>query len=74
MKYCPFCGWPEDEPYDVASRHRTTQGQTVWARCVCGSLQVRIVGAAGSRIVARSRPDADAGAGVTVPTDADCRS
>jgi hypothetical protein len=70
VKYCPFCGWPEDETYTEASRHRTSQGQTVWTRCVCGSLQMRTVDATGSRIVARSRPDADAA--VTVP--ADCRS
>lgn len=57
MKYCPFCGWPEDETYVEASRHRTMQGQTIWTRCVCGSLQMRIAAAGGSRVVARSRPD-----------------
>lgn len=55
VKRCPFCGWPEDERYDEASRHRTSEGQTVWTRCVCGSLQMRIVDASGSRVVARSR-------------------
>lgn len=55
MNLCPFCGWPEDELFNLASQHRTSEGQTVWTRCVCGSLQMRIVGAAGSRIVARSR-------------------
>lgn len=62
MKHCPFCGWPENDPYVEASRHHTAEGQTVWTRCVCGSLQMRIVGAAGSRIVARSRPDHEVGA------------
>ena len=55
MNLCPFCGWPEDDLFDLASQHRTTEGQTVWTRCVCGSLQMRVVGATGSRIVARSR-------------------
>ena len=58
MNRCPFCGWPEDE-VDVASWHHTTEGQTVWTRCVCGSLQMRVVGLSGSRIVARSRGDVD---------------
>jgi hypothetical protein len=55
VKHCPFCGWPEDELYIEASRHRASVGQTVWTRCVCGSLQMRVVDAAGARVVARSR-------------------
>jgi hypothetical protein len=55
VNLCPFCGWPEAELFDVASRHRTTEGQTVWTRCACGSLQMRVLGPTGSRIVARSR-------------------
>jgi len=55
VKRCPFCGWPEDELYEEASRHRTSEGQTVWTRCVCGSLQMRIAGSSGTRVVARSR-------------------
>jgi hypothetical protein len=60
VNLCPFCGWPEAELFDVASRHRTTEGQTVWTRCACGSLQMRVLGRTGSRIVARSRGRLDA--------------
>lgn len=37
---------------------RTPDGQTVWTRCGCGSLQMRLVDEAGARIVARGRPAA----------------
>ncbi|MHA6618818.1 hypothetical protein [Pseudonocardia sp. DLS-67] len=37
---CPVCGWPTTEPYQVVSRHRTSEGMIVWSRCACGSLQV----------------------------------
>jgi hypothetical protein len=54
---CPHCGWPDHaEPFQVVSRHATGGGQTVWTRCGCGSLQVRVVDAHGTRIVSRSRP------------------
>ena len=53
---CPYCGRPDAEPFQVLSRHRTSAGQTVWARCQCGSLQTRERDAAGERIAARSRP------------------
>ncbi|MGP2441263.1 hypothetical protein [Streptomyces sp. JW3] len=55
---CPHCGWPDGaEPYQVVSRHRTATGHTVWSRCACGSLQMRVVvDGGGSRVVSRSRP------------------
>ncbi len=54
---CPHCGWPDDaEPFQVVSRHETAAGRTVWTRCGCGSLQVRVIDADGIRIVSRSRP------------------
>ncbi|NJP48674.1 hypothetical protein HCJ93_00940 [Streptomyces sp. SBST2-5] len=54
---CPYCGWPDHaEPFQVVSRHGTSAGSTVWTRCGCGSLQVRVVGDEGMRIVSRSRP------------------
>lgn len=53
---CPYCGRPDAEPFRVLSRHRTSTGQTVWARCTCGSLQMRVRDAAGERITARSHP------------------
>ncbi|MGP4049546.1 hypothetical protein [Streptomyces sp. 2A115] len=54
---CPHCGWPDGaEPFQVVSRHTTAAGHTVWTRCGCGSLQVRVVDASGMRVVSRSRP------------------
>ena len=54
---CPHCGWPDDaEPFQVVSGHGTAQGRTVWTRCGCGSLQVRVVDGCGVRVVSRSRP------------------
>ena len=53
---CPYCGYPDAEPFQVLSRHRTSAGQTLWTRCKCGSLQVRVRDAAGEQITARSRP------------------
>lgn len=58
---CPYCGWPDDgEPFRLVSRHTTAAGSTVWTRCGCGSLQVRVADDRGSRVVTRSRPPADA--------------
>ncbi|MEV0220560.1 hypothetical protein [Streptomyces sp. NPDC050704] len=54
---CPHCGWPDRaEPFQVVSRHTTSAGHTVWTRCGCGSVQVRVVDATGMRVVSRSRP------------------
>ena len=54
---CPHCGWPDSaEPFQVLSRHSTTTGHTVWTRCGCGSLQMRVVDGRGVRVVSRSRP------------------
>ncbi|MBT2422503.1 hypothetical protein J7F01_31240 [Streptomyces sp. ISL-22] len=59
---CPHCGWPDGtDPYRVVSRHTTAAGSTVWTRCACGSLQVRVVDARGMRVVSRSRPAAPSG-------------
>ncbi|MDQ0952756.1 hypothetical protein QFZ24_006679 [Streptomyces phaeochromogenes] len=56
---CPYCGWPDRaEPFQVVSRHGTAAGHTVWTRCGCGSLQMRVVDARGMNIVSRSRPAA----------------
>lgn len=38
---CRHCGWPDSEPYEVVSRHATTEGVIVYTRCVCGVLHVR---------------------------------
>jgi hypothetical protein len=64
---CPYCGWPDRaEPFQVVSRHGTAGGQTVWTRCGCGSLQVRVVDARGMRVLSRSEgaePSPRAGGG-----------
>jgi hypothetical protein len=38
--FCPCCGWPTAEPYQVVSRHQTSEGTIIWSRCACGRLQV----------------------------------
>lgn len=54
---CPHCGRPDRaEPFQVVSRHVTAAGHTVWTRCGCGSLQVRVVDERGMRVVSHSRP------------------
>ncbi|WP_031482191.1 hypothetical protein [Streptomyces bicolor] len=54
---CPHCGWPDGaEPFQVLSRHGTAAGHTLWTRCGCGSLQMRVVDGRGTRVVSRSRP------------------
>ncbi|GAA2249791.1 hypothetical protein [Streptomyces indiaensis] len=60
---CPHCGRPDGAgPFRVLSRHLTATGHTEWARCRCGSLQVRVADGRGTRVVSRSRPAAAAGA------------
>ncbi|WP_369197941.1 hypothetical protein [Streptomyces djakartensis] len=59
---CPHCGWPDaGEPFRLLSRHATAAGRTEWTRCGCGSLQVRVVDARGTRVVSRGGPAAAAG-------------
>ena len=54
---CPHCGRPDGaEPFQVVSRHATAAGCTLWTRCACGSLQVRMVDGCGTRVVSRSSP------------------
>lgn len=54
---CPYCGWPDGaEPFQVLSRHGTAAGHTMWTRCGCGSLQMRVADGRGTRVVSRSRP------------------
>lgn len=60
MTTCPYCSWPDSEPTDVLSEHRTAEGLTVWSRCPCGSLQVRLAAAGGVRLLAWGRPHAAA--------------
>jgi hypothetical protein len=58
---CPICGWPDAQPFQVVSRQRTSEGLTVWTRCACGSLQVRVLDESGVRVVARGPAEAQAG-------------
>ncbi|WP_395107292.1 hypothetical protein [Actinomadura sp. SCN-SB] len=37
---CRWCGRREDEPMHVVSRHLTSTGLIVYARCRCGLLRV----------------------------------
>lgn len=53
---CPHCGRGDAEPPQVVSRHHTSTGLTIWTRCHCGSLQVRVRTERGVRTIARSRP------------------
>ncbi|MQA07029.1 MAG: hypothetical protein GEU98_00525 [Pseudonocardiaceae bacterium] len=50
------CGWPEGQPEGqpmvMVSQHPTPEGLTVYTRCACGTLQVRL-GSAGAPVVAR---------------------
>ncbi|MEF9908066.1 hypothetical protein [Streptomyces sp. P9-A2] len=56
---CPYCGWPDGaEPFQLVSRHSSAAGSTVWTRCGCGSLQVRVVDGHGAHVVTRGRPPA----------------
>ncbi|MFG2000720.1 hypothetical protein ACGFNU_16405 [Spirillospora sp. NPDC048911] len=41
MDDCPRCGWPEDETYEVLSRHLTSDGVVSYTRCACGEVQMR---------------------------------
>ncbi|MGP3942633.1 hypothetical protein [Streptomyces sp. 6N106] len=52
---CTYCGADDDDTFTVISRHRTSVGTTVWLRCFCGALQVRVISRAGARIVASGR-------------------
>jgi hypothetical protein len=36
---CPCCGWPAAEPFQVVSRHVTSEGTLTWSRCACGRLR-----------------------------------
>jgi len=38
MDTCPRCGWDQRDPYEIVSRHRTSAGEVVYTRCVCGLL------------------------------------
>jgi hypothetical protein len=48
--FCPRCGWPTVEPFEVVSRHLTSEGTITWIRCACGRLEVR----RGTELVLRS--------------------
>ncbi|GAA1195490.1 hypothetical protein [Prauserella alba] len=73
MTTCPFCGWPDSDVVAVLSRHRTPEGETAWTRCACGSLQSRVIGVAGTQVVARGRPhEVRASRNAHTPGDVPC--
>jgi hypothetical protein len=39
---CGACGRVENAHLTVLSRHRTSQGEVVYTRCLCGSVGVRL--------------------------------
>jgi hypothetical protein len=39
---CPACAWPLDEPYEVVSRHATSEGVVTYTRCACGEMRVTL--------------------------------
>ncbi|MEV3938084.1 hypothetical protein AB0K52_19145 [Glycomyces sp. NPDC049804] len=39
---CWACGWTDDGNEAVVSRHRTSEGEIVWTRCVCGAVRARL--------------------------------
>jgi hypothetical protein len=40
---CPVCAWPESEPYEVISRHLTSEGLVTYSRCACGEVRVGLL-------------------------------
>ncbi len=52
---CAHCGADTPDAFEILSRHRTSVGTTVWLRCSCDALQVRVVTRTGAQIVARGR-------------------
>ncbi|GAA1690687.1 hypothetical protein GCM10009830_42970 [Glycomyces endophyticus] len=56
MPCCPYCGWPDDDPVTTVSRHPGAVAATVWTRCICGSLQMRVQRGDALTVCARSRP------------------
>ncbi|MCH6160657.1 hypothetical protein [Streptomyces marispadix] len=56
MSDCPHCGWPDSRPVQDLSQHPTEEGVLSWTRCVCGSVQARLLTAGTVRIVARGQP------------------
>lgn len=53
---CPFCSWPDEQPYTTVSVHQTNAGATMWTRCMCGSLQTRVMQGAQAVVTARGKP------------------
>lgn len=56
MTRCPYCSRPNSTPVTVVSEHPTAAGSTVWTRCPCGSLQVRLVDTGRVEVVLRGAP------------------
>lgn len=48
---CPGCAWPLDEPYEVVSRHATSEGVVTYSRCACGEMRVTLRPYGGAEIL-----------------------
>jgi hypothetical protein len=48
---CPVCAWPLDEPYEVVSRHATSEGVVTYSRCACGEMRVSLRPYGGAEIL-----------------------
>ncbi|WP_067548090.1 hypothetical protein [Nocardia crassostreae] len=40
--HCEHCGWPDSQPFETLSRHRTSEGVVTYTRCACGSVRMRL--------------------------------
>lgn len=49
---CPECGWDTRQPFEVVSRHLTSEGLLVWTRCACGTLRAHLAGMPGPPVTA----------------------
>lgn len=41
-RHCSNCGWPTNQPFQVLSRHRTSEGIVVYTRCACGVVRMQL--------------------------------
>ena len=55
MTDCPSCAWPESEPYEVISRHLTSDGVVTYSRCACGEVRVSLLPYGAAETLGRGR-------------------
>jgi hypothetical protein len=42
VTHCSVCGWPSSDPYEVLSRHMTSEGVITYSRCACGEVRFHL--------------------------------